>query len=144
LEQIARIHRALGLPRADQLMHLVDEQDDVAFAGLYFVEHALQPLLELATIFRARDQAAHVERHQRAVLEVVGHVAIGDAQRQPFGDGGLADAGFADQHRIVLGAPGKDLDRAADLLVAADHRIELAVLRRLGQVARELLERVIA
>jgi hypothetical protein len=23
---------------------------------------------------------------------------------RPFGDGGLADAGFADQHRIVLGA----------------------------------------
>ena len=88
--------------------------------------------------------AAHVERHQPAVLEAVGHVAIGDAQRQPLGDRGLADAGIADQHRIVLGPPGEDLDGAADLLVAADHRIELAVARRLGEVARELLERVVA
>ena len=108
------------------------------------VEHALQPLLELAAIFGAGDQRAHVERHQPPVLEAVGHVAIGDAQRQPFGDRGLADAGIADQHRIVLGPPGEDLDGAADLLVAADHRIELAVARRLGEVAGELLERVVA
>ena len=88
--------------------------------------------------------AAHVERHQPPVLEAVGHVAIGDAQRQPFGDRGLADAGLADQHRIVLGAAGEDLDGAADFLVAADHRIELAVARRLGEVAGEFLQRVVA
>ena len=125
-------------------MHLVDEQDDLALGALDLVEHALQPLLELAAIFGAGDQRAHVERHQPAVLEAVGHVAIGDAQRQPFGDRGLADAGIADQHRIVLGAAGEDLDGAADLLVAADDRIELAVARGLGEVARELLQRVVA
>jgi len=101
-------------------------------------------LLELAAIFGARDQAAHVERHQRAVLQRIGHVAIGDAQRQPFGDGGLADAGIADQDGIVLGAAGQDLDRPPDFLVAADHGVELALARRLGQVAGEFLERVIA
>ena len=98
---------------------------------LDLVDHALQPLLELAAIFRAGDQRAHVERQQLAVLEPVGHVAIGDAQRKPFGDRGLADAGLADQHRIVLGAAGQHLDGAADFLVAADDRVELAVARRL-------------
>ena len=63
---------------------------------------------------------------------------------RPFGDRGLADAGLADQHRVVLGAAGENLDRAADFLVAADHRIELAVARRLGQVAGVFLHRVIA
>jgi hypothetical protein len=62
---------------------------------------------------------------------------------RPFGDRGLADAGFADQRGVVLGAAGKDLDGAADFLVAADHRIELAVARGLGQVAGVLLHRVI-
>jgi hypothetical protein len=81
---------------------------------------------------------------RRAVLERVGHVAIGDAQREAFGDRGLADAGFADQDRVVLGAAGEDLDGAADFLVAADDRIELAVARRLRQVAGEFLERVVA
>ena len=35
------------------------------------------------------------------------------------------------------------LDGAADLLVAADHRIELAVARSLGEVAGIFLERVV-
>ncbi len=63
-------------------------------------------------------------------FEAVGHVAVDDAQRQTFDDGGLADAGLADQHRIVLGAARQHLDGAADFLVAADHRIELAVACR--------------
>ena len=63
------------------------------------------------------------------------HVAVDDAQRQALDDRGLADAGLADEDGIVLGAPGQDLDGAADLLVAADHRVELAVARRLGEVA---------
>jgi hypothetical protein len=107
-------------------VHLVDEQDDLAFRALHFVEHGLEAFLELAAILRARDQRAHVERHQAAVLEAVGHVAIGDAQREAFGNRGLAHAGFADQRRVVLGAARQDLDGAADFLVAADHRIELA------------------
>jgi hypothetical protein len=62
---------------------------------------------------------------------------------RPFDDGGLADAGLADQHRVVLGAAGQHLDGAPDLLVAADHRVDLAVARGLGQVAGVFLERVI-
>ena len=72
-----------------------------------------------------------------------GHVLPDDALRQPFDDGGLADAGLADQHRIVLGAARQHLDHAADLVVAADHRIELALARELGQVAAVALERLV-
>ncbi len=102
---------------------------------LHFVEHGLQPLLELAAILRAGDQGAHVERHQLLVLEALRHVAVDDAQRQAFGDGRLADAGLADQHRVVLGAARQHLDGAADLVVAADHRIELALAGLGGEVA---------
>ena len=95
-----------------------------------FVQHGLQPFLEFAAKFGARDQGAHVQRHQPLVAQDFGHVAIDDAQRQAFGDGGLAHAGLADQNGIVLGAAGENLDGAADFLVAADHRIEFAVARR--------------
>ena len=144
LQQIARVHRAFGFAGADERVHLVDEQDDLAGGLLHLVEHALQALLELAAIFRAGDQRAHVERQQALVLDAVGHVAVGDAQREAFGDGGLADARLADQHRIVLGPAGEHLDRAADFLVAADDRVELAFARRRGEVARIFLQRVVA
>ena len=76
-------------------------------------------------------------------LQALRHVAVDDALRQALDDRGLADAGLADQHRIVLGAARQHLDGAADLLVAADHRIDLAVARGLGEVAGVFLERVI-
>ena len=81
--------------------------------------------------------------HTRRSLQALRHVAGGDPLGQALDDGGLADAGLADQHRVVLGAPGEHLDHAAHLLVAADHRVELAPLGQLGQVAAELGQRLV-
>ena len=66
----------------------------------------------------------------RLFFSALGHVALDDAPGQALDDGGLADAGLADEHRVVLGAPRQHLDDAADLLVAADDRVELAVRGR--------------
>ncbi len=63
--------------------------------------------------------------------------------RQPLDDGRLAHAGLPDQHGIVLGAPGQHLDGAPDLLVAADHGIELTLGRGFGEVARIAFQRVV-
>ena len=124
-------------------MHLVDEQDDAALGRGDLGEDRLQTLLELAAIFGAGDQGAHVQGHDGLVAQALGHVAVDDAQGESFDDGGLADAGLADQDGVVLGAAGEDLDGAADLLVAADDRVDLAVARGQGQVAGIAFEGVI-
>jgi hypothetical protein len=80
---------------------------------------------------------------RESIFQALRRVALHDAVRQPFDDGRLADAGLSDQHGIVLGAPRQHLDGAPDLLVAADHRIELAFGRRLGEIARIALQRVV-
>ena len=142
LEQVGSVHGAFRLAGAHQRVHFIDEQHDIAAFGAHFVEHAFQPFFELAAVFRPSDQRAHVQRHQPLVFQAIGHVAIGDAQGQAFGNRGLAHAGFTDQHRVVLGAAGEHLDGAADFLVTADHRIKLASPRRLGQVAGIFLQRI--
>ena len=142
LEHVAGVHRAFGLAGADHGVQLVDEQDDLPFLLGEVVEHALQALLEFAAEFGARDQRAHVERQNALVLQALGHLAVDDALRQALDDRGLADAGLADQHRIVLGAPLQHLDGAADLVVAADDRIELAVAGARGQIDGVFLERL--
>ena len=76
-------------------------------------------------------------------MKALRHVAIDDAQSEPLNDRGLADAGLADQHGIIFGAAGEHLHGAADFLVAADDRIELAVARGLRQVAGIFFQRVI-
>ena len=113
--------------RADQRMQLVDEADDLAVGIDDLLHHGLEAVFELAAELGARDHGAEVDGDQLLVLELVGHVAADDALRQAFDDGGLADAGLADQHRVVLGAAAEHLHDAADLVVAADHRVELAV-----------------
>ena len=143
LQHVRRVHRAFGRAGADHGVQLVDEEDDLALRVGDLLEHGLQALLELAAVLRAGDERAHVERDDPLVLEPFGHVAADDAAGQALDDGGLADAGLADEHRVVLRAARQHLDDAADLLVAADDRIELALLRELGQVAAVALERLV-
>ena len=99
-----------------------------------FLQHVLQALFELAAIFRSRQQRRHIQAQDLFALERFRHFAVDDALRQAFDNGGLAHTGFADQHRVVLGAALQHLDGAADLVVAADHRVELALTRAFGQV----------
>ena len=138
LEHVAGVHRALGLAGADHGVQLVDENDVAAIVLRQFLQHGFQALFEFAAELGAGQQRGQVQRQHALAAQRLGHFVVDDALRQAFDDGGLADAGFADQHGIVLGAALQDLDGAADLVVATDHRIELALAGTLGQVHRVL------
>ena len=141
LEHVARVHGGVTAgARAHDGVQLVDERDDLPVGVLDLGEHGLQPLLELTAVLRARDHRAEVERDQPLVLQRLGHVALDDALGEPFDDGGLADAGLADEDGVVLRTPGQHLHDAPDLLVPADDRVELALARGGGEVRAELLQ----
>ncbi len=122
-------------------MDLVDEQDRVRVL-LQLRDHRLQALLEIAAVFGAGDQRAEIQRPHGAVFQYRRHVTLDDALGQPFGQRGLAHAGFADVERIVLAAAAQHLDRALDLLGAADQRIDLALLGQLVEVVGVLGQRI--
>ena len=128
LDHVAGVHRGVaGRAGADDGVQLVDEGDDLPLGVGDLLQHGLEPLLELAAVLGAGDHRAQVERHRaRLPLQALGHVAGDDPLGQALDDRGLADAGLADQHRVVLGAAGEHLDDAADLGVAADDRVDLA------------------
>ena len=109
---------------------------------LDLLDDLLQALLEIAAIARAGEQRAHVEREDGRVLEHLRHLALDDLAGEALGDRGLADAGVADEERVVLLPAAQDLDRALDLGLAADQRIDLAVLRLLVEVDAIGVERV--
>ena len=142
LEQVGRVHRAAGgRAGADHGVDLVDEHDRAGI-GLDLLDHLLEPLLEVAAIARAGEQRAHIEREDGGAFEHVRHLAMHDAARQALGDRGLADAGIADEQRIVLLPAAEHLDRPVDLGVAADQRIDLAVLGFLVEVDAIGVERI--
>ena len=127
LEDRGRVDRALGRARADEIVELVDEEDDVA--PLHDLLHdLLQALLELAAVLRAGDERGEVERVDLLALQELGHLVRGDARGEALDDGGLADARLADQHGVVLLAAREDLHDPLDLRLAADDRVELALL----------------
>ena len=142
LQDVARIHGALGGAGTHDEVQLVDEQDDLAVGLLDLLEHRLQAVLELAAVLGAGDERAHVELDDVLVADGGRHVARDDALGEALHDGGLADARLADEHGVVLGAAREDLDRAADLLHAAHDRVELALAGEVGDVAAVLLERL--
>ena len=124
-------------------MQFVDEQDDLALAGGDLLEERLEPVLELAAELRPRDHRTDVHGDDAFALERFRHVARDDAPGKSLDDGRLADAGVADEHGIVLGPPGKHLHDAPDLVVAADHRVDLALAGLFGQVLAVFFERLV-
>ena len=145
LQQVRGVDRALGGAGADDRVQLVDEEDDRARREL------------LISVSTALSRSSNSPRY----FEPASSAPMSSAQtRRSFSPSGTSPATIrcASPSAIaVLPTPGspistglffvrrlEDLDHAADLLVAADHRIELAGLGGLGEVAPELLERLVA
>ena len=134
LDQRGEIHRAAGRrPGADSAVHLVDEQDRLGALG-QGVHDGLEALFEVTTEPRPGEQRRRVERKDLGVLQDRRHVVLQQALRETLGEGGLADARFADEHRVVLAPPAEDLHRPLHLGGAADQRVEDAVAGFLRQV----------
>ncbi len=63
------------------------------------------------------------------MMRRVAPAAVGDALREAADDARLADAGGPDEARAVAVALGEDVERAVDLGLAPEHRIELSRAR---------------
>ncbi len=143
LQHVRCIHGSFRRAGSDDCMELVDEKNHLSLGVRHFLEHGFEPLLELAAILCAGDERTHVERDDPLVFQTLGDVLPHDPLRQPLDDRGFADARLTNEHRVVLGASGQYLNHTADLVVSADHRIELALPRQLGQIPAVSLERLI-
>ena len=140
-QDVGRVERPLRAAGADDRVDFVDKEDHVA-AG-EFLQQQVDPFFELSAVFRPCDQRGDVQREDPFAQQCVRDFLLRDPQRQPFDDGRLPDARFADQHRVVLFAPAEDLDHPFDFGVPADHRVEFAFGRAVGQVDAELAEHTV-
>src|SRR5437879_12000120 len=119
-------------------MQFVDEKNDLALRIFYLFEYCLQAIFELAAILCSCEHGTEIERDHTLVLQYLRHIAGDNALRQTFNNCRFADPRLPDQHRIVLGAPGKYLNNAANLFIAANHRVELPSTRLLGQITSKI------
>ena len=112
LQEGRGVHRtAAGRAGTHDGVDFVDEQDRARylFDGL---DHGLDAAFKIAPIARPGEHSPEIKGEYPRVLEFRGHVALDDAQGEPFGDGRLARAGIAHIERVVLAPPGQNLDGA--------------------------------
>ena len=134
--------RAQRRAGADDRVRLVDEENDVVLF-LYLIDDALDALLEHAAQHRARDEAAHLKLDDMRIAQPCRDLfrLELDQPREAFDDGGLADAGLADEHRRIRTlAVREDLDHLQDLVLAADGRRDLVLPRQLVHRNAEMTE----
>ena len=102
-EHVGGVHGTFGGTGTHQGVNLVDKQDDLPGPFFHFLEDGLEPVFKFAPILGTSDQGAQVQGHDLSVGQGGRDVTVHDPDGQPLGNGGLADAGFADQDRIILG-----------------------------------------
>ena len=141
-QNVRRIHCAFRSARAHERMDFVDEQNDLSIRFGDFPDDSFQPVLEFAAVFGARDERAHIERDQPLVLEPFRYIALHDANGQTFRNRRFPDPGFPDQHRIVFGPAGKNLQDAPDFFVAPDNGVDAALPCQLDEITGKALERL--
>jgi len=143
LEEVGRVDGALGPAGAHEGVEFVDEADDFALRIDDLLHDGLQAVLEFAAELSAGDHGTEVDGGEALALQLVGHVAAHDALGEAFDDGGLADAGLADEDGVILGAAGEHLHDAADFVLAADDGVELALAGGIGEVVGVAFERLV-
>ena len=117
-------------------VHLVDEEDRLAvlFKG---AEELDDFFLELAAVGRSGHQARKIQSEDFLAKQRFGYFAFHDSLGQAFHDGGLADAGFAQKHGIVLLPAAQNDGETVYLFFTSDQRIELVFLGKFRKVDAE-------
>mmetsp|Transcript_16353 Transcript_16353/g.34225 ORF Transcript_16353/g.34225 Transcript_16353/m.34225 type:complete len:291 (+) Transcript_16353:1740-2612(+) len=124
-------------------VHLINEENNFSITFLHSVHNFLQPLFELSAITRPRNKGPHIQPDQPTLLQRVRHIPHHHPLRDPLRNGRLAHPRIPDQDGIVLRPAAQDLNGPPDLVVAADHGVQLALFGAGGEVDAEFLEGVV-
>ena len=140
LQHVGGVDRPFGRSRANQRVQLINEDDDVAC--LYDLLHDdLETLFELASVLGSCDKGTEIEGNDPPIQEIVGHFGADDPLSQPFHDGRLPHARFADEDWVVLSPAAENLQHALDLVTASDNRIQRVLLGQPCQIPPKLIQR---
>jgi hypothetical protein len=117
-------------------VQFINKQNDLTLGRFDLFEHGLQTIFELASILRTCQHRTEIETDQTLVTERLRDIAGYNSLRQAFDDRRFADAGLANQNRIIFRSSREHLNRAPDFIIPANHRIEFSLASLVREVAR--------
>ena len=124
---------------ANDGVNLVNEED-VILGFLQLSNNLLHAVLKLTAILRSCYQACQVKRPDLLSAQDVRNVARCNELSQALNNGGLTNAGIAQDKWVVLLAAGKNLHDTLNLAVTANDRVKLFICSKLSKVAAKLLQ----
>ena len=103
-------------------MHLVDKEDHISRPA-DLRQNVPDALFKLTTIFRACQDACHIEPVEPLSQKPLRRLSARQPLRQSLNDRSLSNAGLSDERRIVLILAAEDLLHLAELALPADDRL---------------------
>ena len=140
LEDVCGVHRAFRVARADDVVNLVNDKNDVA-ERLDFIDESLHTAFKLAAELCTRDEGSQIQQVYFLVFELVRHIALGNANGKTFCDSGFADTRLTNQTRIVFLTAVQNLNDAFGFAVSANDCIKLSfagAIRQISAVCRQI------
>ena len=124
-------------------MQFINEQDDLTITVLHILKHSFQTLFKFTTILRTCNQCTHIQRKNLLILQSFRNITIYNPLCKSFHNGGLTNAGFTNQNRVVLRLTGQNTNHIPDLLITSDDRIQLLTSGFFHQILAVLLQGII-
>ena len=133
------VNGALCGAGANDGVNLVNEED-VILGFLQLSNNLLHAVLKLTAILGTSYQTCQVKRPNLLSAQDVRDVAGCNELSQALNNGGLTNAGIAQDKWVVLLAAGKNLHDTLNLAVTTDDRVKLFICGKLSKVAAKLLQ----
>ncbi len=125
-QDVGSIHGAFALTCTHQGMDFINEEDNLSFGLLYFVDDGFQAFFKFAFVLGAGYQCTHIQGVDLFVLQVLGDVSTQDTVGKSLYDGRFTGTRFTDKNRVVLGTPAQNLQDTPYLFVTTDDGVQFA------------------
>jgi hypothetical protein len=121
-------------------VHLVNEEHTVS-GRLDFFDDLFQAFFKFATIFGTGDKRSDIKGEEAFVLQTLRDIASDNPLGKALDYGGFAHAWLTDQHGIVLGAAGEDLNDPLDFGLPSHDGVKAVGASGGREVDAELVDR---
>ena len=134
LNDVGGIHRTLGRARTHNRVQLVNKEHNILHTA-NLIHHGLDPLFKLTAILGSGNHERHIQRDHLVAMQHFGHIARHHQVGQSLDNSRLAHAGFPQEYGVVLVAATQNLNDTLQLILASDHRVQVALNRQGRQIA---------
>ena len=134
LQQVAGIHSTVSSTSTYHSMYLINKQQNLSIRFYYLVENGFQSFLKLTPILGTSHQSTHIQGEQGLVLQGLRHIASHNSPSQSLYNSGFTNTWLTNQHRVIFGTAGQNLNGSSNFIITANNWVQLALTSHLSQI----------